>query len=167
MTITELNYLEVNTSDFMNAHLTAPVLEKIWCTLGSEYYAYVLLCVDNCLCISHNARKSLEKINKFFKIKNGSIADLDIYLGAKLRKTRRNNRFITWSMSASKYFQEAVVKVEEYLKKEGLLGLAWKDPAPLSSGYIPELDVTDKLGAEEASYFQLQIGILQWMVELG
>ena len=54
-------------------------------------------------------------------------------------------------MSTSKYVQEAVAKVKEYLKKGGLPGLSWKAPTPLPSAYIPELDVTDELGAEEAN----------------
>ena len=33
--------------------------------------------------------------------------------------------------------------------------------------YIPKLDVSNKLDAEEANYLQSQIGILQWIVELG
>ena len=32
-----LNYLEVKISDIQNAYLTAPCLEKIWTTLGSEF----------------------------------------------------------------------------------------------------------------------------------
>ena len=32
-----LNGLEVKTADIENAYLTAPVNEKIWCTLGPEF----------------------------------------------------------------------------------------------------------------------------------
>ena len=35
------------------------------------------------------------------------------------------------------------------------------------SGWKPELDVTPLLNPEDASYFQQQIGVLRWMVELG
>ena len=37
LTVAALNNLEVKTSDIMNAYLTAPVSEKIWCTLGPEW----------------------------------------------------------------------------------------------------------------------------------
>jgi hypothetical protein len=32
-----LNNLEVKTADIENAYLTAPIGEKIWCTLGPEF----------------------------------------------------------------------------------------------------------------------------------
>ena len=33
--------------------------------------------------------------------------------------------------------------------------------------YYPEIDISEELGAQEASYLQSLIGILRWMVELG
>ena len=53
-----------------------------------EYYEYVLLYVDNILAISHNAISALDRMDKFFMMKKGSIGDPDIYLGAKLRKVQ-------------------------------------------------------------------------------
>ena len=37
----------------------------------------------------------------------------------------------------------------------------------LPKKYRPEIDISEKLGAQEASYFQYLIGILRWMVKLG
>ena len=37
----------------------------------------------------------------------------------------------------------------------------------LPKDYRPEIDVTEELGDEDASYYQSLIGILRWMVELG
>jgi hypothetical protein len=37
LTLAALNNLEVKTADIENAYLTAPIGEKIWCTLGSEF----------------------------------------------------------------------------------------------------------------------------------
>ncbi len=34
-------------------------------------------------------------------------------------------------------------------------------------GYIPKLDVTPELKPDLASFFQSQVGVLRWMVELG
>ena len=48
------------------------------------YYTYVLLYVDDCMAISHNATATLQEIDKFFQMKLGSIGDPDIYLGGKL-----------------------------------------------------------------------------------
>ena len=38
---------------------------------------------------------------------------------------------------------------------------------PLRTDYRPELDDTAELGAQEATYYQYIIGVLQWMVSLG
>ena len=51
---------------------------------NSEYYAYILLYVDDCLAISEDAMKELHALDHYFKMKKGSIVDPDMYLGAKL-----------------------------------------------------------------------------------
>ena len=52
---------------------------------GTTYYGYILLLyVDDALCINHDAQVELEKLDRFFKMKPGSIGDPDIYLGGKL-----------------------------------------------------------------------------------
>ena len=38
---------------------------------------------------------------------------------------------------------------------------------PMSTNYCPETDVSPCLSTEDASYFQLLIGVLHWMVDLG
>ena len=39
--------------------------------------------------------------------------------------------------------------------------------SPISNGYCPEIDVTDIIDPELASYYQSLIGILRWCNELG
>ena len=43
-----------------------------------KYYSYVLLYVDDCLCICRNAKQELHKIDKFFEMKDGLTGDPDI-----------------------------------------------------------------------------------------
>ena len=38
---------------------------------------------------------------------------------------------------------------------------------PFTKGYVPELDRNSDLEPKAASYFQLLIGILRWIMELG
>ena len=80
-----------------------------------KYYSYVLLYVDDCLCICHNAEQELHKIDKFFKMKDGSIGNPDIYLGAKVKQMELRNGVKAWASSSSKYIQEAVQNCEKYL----------------------------------------------------
>ena len=84
---------------------------------GVKYYEYVLLYVDDCLAISHNAISVLIQLDKYFQMKPRSIGDPDIYLSAKLRSVRQNNGVKYWSMSSAKYVQEAVHNVEDYIEK--------------------------------------------------
>lgn len=135
---------------------------------GHQYYSYVLLYVDDALVIHHDAEAALNKLDWFFKMKAGSIGDPDIYLGAKLKRTHLPNGVEAWALSPSKYVREAVSTCKDYLAAnyDGRT-LAKRAPTPFARDYRPELDTTPELGAEEGSFYQSQIGVLRWMVELG
>lgn len=130
---------------------------------GSRYYAYMLLYVDDCLAIHHDAEGALKQLDRYFQMKPGSIGDPKVYLGAKLKPIKLENGVVAWAMSPSKYIQEAVANVQKHLKEKGL-SLA-RNAAP--NDYSPELDVTEPLGPNDITHFQSQIGILRWMVEMG
>ena len=51
---------------------------------GYEYYIYVLLYINDCLTIHHDAESVLYELDKYFCMKRGSITDPNIYLGNKL-----------------------------------------------------------------------------------
>ena len=228
LTLAALNDLEVKTADIENAYLTAPIGEKIWCTLGPEfgedagkraiivralyglksagasfrnhladcmshlgwesckadhdvwlkpevrkddghqYYAYCLLYVDDILMVHHDGVKALREIDHFFKTKPNSIGDPEFYLGAKLRPMTLPNGVVAWGMSASKYVQAAVAIVKTYHAKE-YPTRKWgkRTSGPFPSDYAPELDTTDLLDHEKSAFYQSQIGVLRWIVELG
>ena len=128
----------------------------------------MLLYVDDCLCIHHDAETALQQLDKYFQMKPGTIGDPDIYLGGKLRKVQLNNGVWAWGMSPSKYVQDAVRNSEEYLGRNfGGRKLQKRASSPWPSEYTAELDSTPELTPEQASYYQSQIGVLQWAVELG
>ena len=86
-------------------------------TDNHSYYEYILIYVDDTiLCMSHDLKESMRKLDKFFLMKEGSIGPPDIYLGAKLSKVKQPNQVQAWAMSPSKYVQEAVKNCEEYLE---------------------------------------------------
>ena len=120
---------------------------------GYKYYAYVLLYIDNCLVLHHNDKQVLLEIDKYFPMKKGLIRDLEIYLGAKLRKVTLDNLVEVWSMSSSKYVQEAVQNVEEKLVRSKRTlskqaNILWRH------GYEVELDNSPMLDASQANYYQ-------------
>ena len=83
-----------------------------------------------------------------------------------MREVVLDNGAKAWAFGSAQYVKNAVENVETYLRKKGE-SLPAKARTPLSHGYRPELDISDELGAGEASYYQSLIGILRWMVELG
>ena len=92
-------------------------------------------------------------------------------MGAKLRKVRLENDVTCWSVSPSKYDQEAVRNCQSYLKanfpEDSDFDLIKNAPNPFPLGYEPCMDISRMLTPEEASYFQTIIGVMRWMVELG
>ena len=133
------------------------------------YYSYILCYVDDILVVHHAPKGILTEIDKFFKLKPASIGDPDIYLGAKLRKMTLNNGVWCWSISPSKYVQEAVRNCETHLREnfDGKYKLQKNAPNPFPYHYEPEIDISPALNPEMASYYQSLIGIMRWMVELG
>jgi len=84
---------------------------------GFEYYAYVLCYVDDVLSISHNAEEVLNRLDKYFRIKPGSLGDPVIYLGAKLKKMRLPNGVMACTLSPARYVHQSVKNVEEYISQ--------------------------------------------------
>ena len=64
------------------------------------------------------------------------------------------------------YIKNAILNVEAWLEKRGKR-LKNNVSTVFPMNYSPELDGTEYLSAEDASYFMQQIGVLRWAVELG
>ena len=105
-------------------------------------------------------------------MKEGYIGDPDIYLGGKVSEQHVHNHkddetTRCWGISPTKYVRDAIENVESHLKKKGHSLPKKGFKAPFTNGYRPEMDFSDELGPHDPSYYQSQIGILRWMVELG
>jgi len=133
---------------------------------GTDYYEYLLLYTDDCLCVSEHAEEALREIDNYFSLKENSIGPPKIYLGGKVSKVDLLSGIWAYSFSSSQYSKEAVKIVEQYLNKKNLK-LNRKASAPLSPGYRPELDQSRELDPKDEAYYQSLIGILRWSVELG
>jgi hypothetical protein len=167
-----LNYLDVKMADIENAYLTAPITEKVWTVLGTEfrddsgkrvlivralyglrsadadlrnhldecmnnlgwnpccadrdlwmkaetrpddgalYWAYILIYVDDILCVHHEPGAPLAKLDEYFKMKEGSIQVPTFYLGAKLKKTVLPNGVVACGTISIKYVQSALQNVQ-------------------------------------------------------
>ena len=72
-----------------------------------------------------------------------------------------------WAFSSSQYVHEAVKSVEEHIYKVGKKLMSKKPGTPIPTSYSPELNITPELISTDAAYYQLLVGILSWIVELG
>ena len=88
------------------------------------------------------------------------------YLGGSVRKVTLDNGVEPWAFSSSQCVKAAVKSVEDRLEKLRIK-FPGKEETPLRTDYMPELDVTAELRAQEATYYQSIIGILRWIFELG
>jgi hypothetical protein len=112
------------------------------------YWAYILIYVDEILCVHHEPGAPLEKLDEYFKMKEGSIQVPTFYLGNKLNKTVLLNGMVAWGMSSSNYLQSSVQNVQDYLLAlPGDQKLMKKASGPFAGGYKPELDESPELDA--------------------
>ena len=109
---------------------------------GQEYYEYILLYVDDCLCISENPKPALLQIDKYFPIKPASIGPPKTYLGGTVSKIQLPNGVHAWAFSSSQYVHEAVKSAEEHLEKGGKKLMSKKPGTTIPTSYSPELDIT-------------------------
>jgi hypothetical protein len=121
--------------------------------------------------IHHDADSIMARIGKAFTMKKGSVGDPDLYLGARIKPMVLDNGIVAWSMSASKYVQEAYKNCKDFIEKndnfKGKYKVTAKPANPFPTTFDADLDVSDPLMPEEASYFQSIIGVLRWMIEIG
>ncbi len=110
----------------------------------------------------HGAEKILLYIDKYFKMKPGSIGDPNIYLGATIKKIRIHNCVEAWASSPSKYVWASIDTIAKYLTNLG--DKQWTMPKkasnPFEGGHKPKLDVTPLLNPELTLWFALLIGML-------
>jgi hypothetical protein len=132
------------------------------------YWGYILIYVDDILCVHHDPGSPLKKLDEYFKMKEGSIQVQTFYLGAKVKKTVLPNGVVAWGIRSRKYVQSAVQNVKEYMAAlPGDQILVKKASGPFTGGYNPEIDDSPELDPTRENFYQSQIGILRWCVELG
>jgi hypothetical protein len=122
---------------------------------GVLYWAYILIYVDDILCVHHNPGAPLAKFDEYFKMKEGSIQVPTFYLGDKLKNSVLPNGVVAWGMSSSKYVQSAVQNVQDYLAAlAGNQKLLKKAYGPFAGGYKPELDDSLELEPTRENFYQ-------------
>ena len=71
------------------------------------------------MCISEDPERIIRnEIGKYFKVKEVSIGEPDVYLGGKALKVELDTRVECWAFSSSQYVQEACQNVRQCLKQQ-------------------------------------------------
>ena len=118
-----------------------------------DYYEYFLLYVDDCLVVSQHPEDTLMRLGKYFPLKPESIGLPKLYLTGKLSQIGLQIGVLAWSISASKYIQQALNNPELVLNSYGLkLRRAKKSPLP--DNYHPECDTSPECGPENARLYK-------------
>ena len=130
---------------------------------GDDYWEYLLVYTDDILCVSHDARDVMVKLEQMFKLKGG-IGEPTTYLGATIGKHKvQGTGQEFWCMSSTAYLKEAIRNIEQKGGK-----LTSKDvTTPTAAYFHPELDESEFLNDDDHTYYQSLIGVLQWLSELG
>mmetsp|Transcript_35877 Transcript_35877/g.50821 ORF Transcript_35877/g.50821 Transcript_35877/m.50821 type:complete len:212 (+) Transcript_35877:223-858(+) len=132
---------------------------------GEECYEYVLTYVDDCLSVSHDPQSTMDEIGSDFQWKGDKVQPPETYLGARLQEKILDGKRM-WTMTSTDYVKTAVTTIEERLHKRGLKMVS-KAITPMSSNFVPELDSSPELDADDITFFQGMIGILRWATEIG
>ena len=135
---------------------------------GELYYEYVLVYTDDILSISMDPDQILCVLDQHFLLKPDSVGKPERYLGSTIApfSIPEEPDLPCWSMGSEAYIKEALRNVKTWLDKRGL-ALKTKAPSVFPSGYKPELDVSPLCDEGDHNYYQQQIGVLRWAVELG
>ena len=63
-----------------------------------EYCEYIFCYVADIICVSHDPLKSIQALQKYFKLKGDKVEELDMYLGAEISKMQSDGGEF-WTMS--------------------------------------------------------------------
>ena len=132
-----------------------------------EYYEYIVLYVDDILAASTDPTAVLKSLEgETVKYKNNKIEPPQIYLGAKLA-LKEIDGVKCWTVTSVDYIKAAVQTIKEALSKQKKWRLPTRANTPMMASFVPELDSSNELGAEDLQFYQEMIGMLRWATELG
>ena len=142
---------------------------------GTKYWSYIIVYVDDILCINHNPTATMDLISGIYRMKQGSIEKPKVYLGANIREWKlqdENGSFTNcYALRSETYAKEAVRIVEALMLKHNLTFSSTRrqgHKTPFSSSeYRPELENTPYCTDEHTTVYQNLMGMLRWMCELG
>ena len=136
---------------------------------GTEYYAYVLVYVDDILHLHHDPDTFMNRLAEVYMLKDGSGREPGIYLRAKIEKVQLDDGSVEWSMKSREYITNAIQNLEYTLACDGAqpLNIFVKKSGerPFPSNYRPKLEVSPVSDNTLMSRYLQLIGVLRWSIE--
>jgi hypothetical protein len=126
-----------------------------------------LVYVDDLLVLSHQPALIIKSLEDFYHFKEEAERP-NRYLGAEVIEWRFPDEVDQpyWALSSNQYVKEAIKNLEAKLAEDNLR-LPGRCSTPMPIGYRPEMDTSPLLSDEAINYYQSQISILRWAIELG
>ena len=110
--------------------------------------------VDNILAVLYKATDIIKETTEFYRAKEGTIKPPDIYLSANIMKVQMPDVHEVCDSSSRDYVKNAVITVDRIFEEDGEgYTLSNTVKSLLPSGYKPEIDVTEEIGPELASWY--------------
>ena len=129
---------------------------------GQPYYKYVLVYVDDIICVSETPHVLMEQLRAVPYPLKGNDGPPTLYLGTTIGKYHEN-QYECWTMSATRYLEGALKIVKERIGTT----LPKNVDTLMILAYNPELDTSPELNDDQYNFYLNFIGILKWAVELG
>lgn len=141
---------------------------------GSFYYSYILVYVDDVLCISHDPGYYMNILSGEYRLKEEP-AEPSMYLGTDVKKWKITDDGgillrECWALGSESHVKKAVQVVKQLLLKDNLKFVSSKKvPShPFSTqSYRPELDCTELCDDNEWQIYMSLIGMARWICEIG
>ena len=131
--------------------------KDVWIRLNEDGDCYDYICthVDDFMIVSKNPQSIMDQLKAIYAIK--SIGEPEYYLENDYKRDEKGR----WAIGCKKYLVEALKRVEK------MFGDLKKYSNPMETGDHPELDDSELLDDEGHRKYQMLMGILVWLVNIG
>ena len=117
---------------------------------GFEYFAYILVYVDDLLIKKKDTKEAMAQIQERFTVKPSSIKEPKSFLGADINKIYYSDGYYGWTMGTETYVTYATKILKKRVATEGLeynkklSDVNYSPQQPFSNlHYRPDMDVTE------------------------
>ena len=141
---------------------------------GKAYYSYLVVYVDDILCIHHQPKVVMDKIGNLFRLKDG-VSSPTMYLGTDIRPWEYQRDDGTtgscWALGSNSYIKEALKVIDSLCSKHNIKHSSTRRNGRLTPfsdiNYRPELESSALCSDELANVYQNIVGVARWLCELG